>query len=123
MPHSIRISVDTKYLGHPIKPHDDQYAFSYTITIHNQGDESVQLMSRHWIIQDGNNEVQEVHGPGVVGQTPIIPAGKSFTYTSGAVVKTPVGSMRGTYYFIDAQHQPFDVQIPLFRLAVDAVLH
>jgi ApaG protein len=123
MTHAIFISVDTKYLGHPMKPHEDKYAFSYTITIHNQGDETVQLLSRHWIIQDGDNDVQEVHGPGVVGQTPVIPSGKSFTYTSGTVVKTPVGIMHGTYHFVDSHSQPFDVAIPLFRLVVKAVLH
>jgi len=123
MTHAISISVDTKYLGHPMKPHEEKYAFAYTVTIHNQGDETVQLLSRHWVIQDGDNNIQEVHGPGVVGQTPMIPPGKSFTYTSGTVVKTPIGIMRGTYYFVDSHNQPFDVAIPLFRLAVEAVLH
>lgn len=122
-PPAIFISVDTKYLGHPVKPHEEKFAFAYTVTIHNQGDENVQLLSRHWIIQDGDNDIQEVHGPGVIGQTPVIPPGKSFTYTSGAVVKTPVGVMHGTYHFIDSHNRPFDVAIPLFRLAVEAVLH
>lgn len=119
----IAIKVETQYLGHPLKPHEDKYAFSYTITIHNQSDEEVQLLSRHWIILDGNNHRQEVHGPGVVGQMPVIGPGKSFTYTSGAVVDTPVGTMQGTYQFVDSQHRPFEVPIPVFRLAVEAVLH
>lgn len=123
MSHAITISVNTQYLGHPVKPHENKYAFAYTVTIHNQGEETVQLLSRHWVIQDGNNEIQEVHGPGVVGQTPIIAAGKSFTYTSGTVVNTPVGVMRGSYQFIDARQRPFEVDIPLFRLAVEAILH
>ncbi len=119
----VLVTVDTQYLGHPVEPHNDKYAFAYTITIHNQGDENIQLLSRHWIIEDGNNVVQEVHGPGVVGKTPIIAAGKSFTYTSGTVVKTPIGVMHGTYHFIDSQNRPFDVPIPLFRLAVETILH
>lgn len=122
-PDAISITVETQYLGHPIAPNEDQYAFAYRITISNRSDEVVQLMSRHWIIRDADNHVQEVHGAGVVGQTPVIAPGQSFTYSSGAVVKTPVGTMQGSYQFIDSQHQPFEVPIPVFRLAVEAVLH
>lgn len=119
----VLVTVDTRYLGRPVKPHEDKYAFSYTVTIHNQGEERVQLLSRHWIIEDGNHHIQEVHGPGVVGKTPIIVPGQSFTYTSGTMMNTPVGMMHGTYQFIDSQNKPFEVAIPLFRLAVEAVLH
>ena len=119
---NIAIEVETQYIGQS-KPNDNKHAFSYTITISNDGDETVQLLSRHWIISDGNNEVEEVHGSGVVGQTPIIPAGESFTYSSGALIKTEQGTMEGSYQFIDHSNNPFEVQIPIFRLSVDGVLH
>ncbi len=119
----ISISVETQYLEPQSEPGESQYAFSYTITISNDGADTVQLLSRHWVICDGNEDIEEVHGPGVVGQSPLIPAGESFTYTSGVMLKTPVGQMRGSYDFIDANNQPFAVPIPDFHLAVDAVLH
>ncbi|MCB1615683.1 MAG: Co2+/Mg2+ efflux protein ApaG, partial [Pseudomonadales bacterium] len=104
---TIDIKVVTRYLGQQPSMIDEdikEYAFSYTITISNHSDDTVQLISRHWIITDGNNHVEEVRGPGVVGKTPILEPGESFTYTSGALVKTPAGSsMKGSYQFIDSR--------------------
>lgn len=123
----IDIQVATRYIGQQSALRDEdekEYAFSYTITITNNTSGTVQLLSRHWIITDGNNHVEEVRGPGVVGQTPVIDPGESFSYTSGALVKTPAGSsMKGSYQFIDDQQKPFDVEIPEFRLSAVRVLH
>lgn len=123
MMHNIDIAVETKYLGLRSRDEEKRYAFSYTITIANNSAEQVQLLSRHWIIKDSDIGEEEVHGPGVVGQTPLIMAGDSFTYSSGAILKSPVGTMHGSYHFIDADNQPFDVEIPMFRLAVASLLH
>ncbi|MBS1216871.1 MAG: Co2+/Mg2+ efflux protein ApaG [Proteobacteria bacterium] len=101
----------------------DRYAFAYTITITNTGDVPVQLVSRHWIITDANNLVQEVKGQGVVGAQPKLKPGESFEYTSGSMLATPVGTMRGTYQMVAEDGTRFDAPIPEFTLSVPRVLH
>jgi ApaG protein len=100
-----------------------RYAFSYTITITNTGALSAQLISRHWIITDANNLVQEVKGQGVVGAQPTLKPGESFEYSSGSLLATPVGTMRGSYQMVSEDGSKFDVAIPEFTLSMPRVLH
>ncbi len=100
-----------------------RYAFSYTITITNTGAVSAQLLSRHWIITDANNLVQEVKGQGVVGAQPKLKPGESFEYSSGSLLATPVGTMRGSYQMLAEDGTRFDAAIPEFTLSVPRVLH
>ena len=119
----IRVHVDTQYVAHQSVPQERRYVFAYTVTIHNEGDEVAQLISRHWIITDANGEISEVEGEGVVGEKPTLRPGEGFRYTSGAILETPVGSMRGTYHLLDGRGQPFEAPIGAFTLAVPGVLH
>ena len=111
------------YLADQSDPGKGKYVFSYTITITNTGDTAAQLVSRHWIITDGEHKVQEVKGLGVVGQQPLLKPGESFEYTSGTVLTTQVGTMRGSYQMQAENDQPFEVEIPQFVLSVPRVLH
>jgi len=104
-------------------PESGEFAFAYTITITNLGDQTAQLISRHWIITDGNDEVQEVKGEGVVGEQPILPPGASFEYTSGTLTQTPTGTMRGSYQMIAEDGTAFDADIPMFSLRATKTLH
>lgn len=120
---AIKIDVETEFLEQHSSPSERRFVFAYTITISNNGDEDVQLLSRHWIITDGNNNVQEVTGDGVVGEKPFIPVGKSYRYTSGAVLETAIGTMEGSYQMISASGTPFDASIETFSLADPSALH
>ena len=111
------------YLDSESSSEEERYAFAYTITISNRGAVPRQLLNRHWIITDGRGEVQEVAGPGVVGQQPRLSSGEQFTYTSGAVLKTPVGTMEGSYQFCIDSGELFDVPIPVFSLRVPNMVH
>ena len=118
----IRITVETSYVDDHSEPAIGRYAFSYTITIANQGDTAARLMSRHWIITDANGKVQEVHGDGVVGEQPHLNPGESFRYSSGAVIETPVGSMHGSYFMEADNGNNFKAPIAPFTLAVPGVI-
>jgi ApaG protein len=111
------------YLADQSDPSRNQYAFAYTITLTNTGNAPAQLLSRHWIITDGDHHVQEVKGLGVVGQQPLLKPGESFEYTSGASLPTAVGTMRGTYQLVAEDGHAFEVEIPVFTLSVPRVLH
>ena len=119
----ITVAVKSAYLADQSDPSRNQFVFAYTITITNTGAVAAQLVSRHWIITDGEHQVQEVKGPGVVGQQPLLQPGESFEYTSGTSLPTAVGTMRGTYQMIAADGRIFDADIPLFTLSVPRVLH
>ena len=119
----VEITVETQFLPEQSEPGRSRYAFSYTITISNIGKETVRLLNRHWIITDGDNQVQEVHGEGVVGKQPLIEPGASFKYTSGAVIDTAVGTMEGSYEMISASGRPFIAPINVFSLAQPSALH
>lgn len=119
----IQINVITQFLSDHSSPIDKQFAFAYTITVTNNGTSPYQLLSRHWIITDGNRQVQEVRGEGVVGQTPWIAPAASFTYTSGAILETPVGTMEGSYTFKDEEDNTFNALIPRFSLIQPGTLH
>lgn len=130
-PTLVRVSVLTTYLPSHSSVEDNQYTFAYTITISNDSDLPVQLLSRHWIITDADNDVQEVRGEGVVGEQPVIQPGASFRYTSGATLTTPVGCMEGSYFMvvrepmdIDPSELPtFEVPIRAFSLHTPTALH
>ena len=129
-PALVGIQILTTYLPTHSSPEDDQYTFAYTITISNASDQPVQLLSRHWVITDANNSVQEVRGEGVVGEQPAIAPDQSFRYPSGATLPTPVGYMEGSYTMIipegevDLTEQPaFDVPIPAFTLHTPTALN
>jgi ApaG protein len=119
----ISISVNTAYLAEQSDPSADRYVFAYTITIANIGTVAAQLISRHWIITDAENVVQEVKGLGVVGEQPLLRPGESFEYTSGTAVATPVGTMRGSYQMVAEDGNKFDAEIPEFTLSMPRVLH
>lgn len=118
----IVIDVQTQYLPNRL-PEKDKYPFSYTITITNQSDMSVQLVNRYWLITDGNGKTSEVRGPGVIGEQPHIKQGESFRYSSGAILDTPIGTMQGFYEMHSADGHIFEAPIDVFRLAVPNVLN
>lgn len=122
-PSPIQIEALVKHLAEQSDEADNRYVFSYTITLTNNGEETVQLLSRHWIITDSNNHVQEVRGQGVVGEQPVLRPGQSFAYTSGTVLATPVGTMTGSYQMVTEDGAKFDAPIPQFVLSVPRVLH
>jgi ApaG protein len=112
----IRIRVTPQYLEEQSSPDESEFFWAYTIDIQNESDETVQLRSRVWRITDGHGQTEEVRGPGVVGETPVIQPGGTFTYTSGCPLRTPSGIMVGSYQMVDAKGQLFDVAIPAFSL-------
>ena len=112
----IRIRVTPQYLEDQSSPEEGEFFWAYTVDIANESEETVQLRSRVWQITDGCGQTQEVRGPGVVGETPIIQPGSSFSYTSGCPLRTPSGIMVGSYQMTDAKGQLFDVAIPAFSL-------
>ncbi|MDY0068803.1 MAG: Co2+/Mg2+ efflux protein ApaG [Porticoccaceae bacterium] len=114
----IQVEVRTQYLGEQSRPDKNHFAFAYHITIANRGAEPWTLISRHWIIVDGDNKRQEVRGDGVVGAQPTIAPGDHYSYTSGVVLATPVGTMEGSYHFVGDGGQTLDAPITPFLLAV-----
>jgi ApaG protein len=119
----IQVAVQVRYLADKSDEADNRHVFAYTITLTNEGEHAVQLLSRHWIINDANNHVQEVRGQGVVGEQPVIRPGQSFEYTSGTVLATQVGTMSGSYKMQVVDGGEFSVAIPQFVLSVPRVLH
>lgn len=119
----IRVSVKAEYAPARSAPADSQWFFLYTITITNEGPDPVQLVTRHWIITDGTGKVEEVQGPGVVGQQPSLAPGESFTYTSGCPLTTPFGTMQGTYQMVTADGEQFDATIAPFTLSEPYTVH
>ena len=122
-PYDISVKTRTVYIADQSDPANDRYVFAYTITITNSGSVAAQLVSRHWIIADATDKVQEVRGKGVVGEQPHLRPGESFEYTSGSAIATPVGTMRGSYQMVADDGTKFDVPIPEFTLSMPRVLH
>lgn len=118
----IKIDVLTQYLKDRL-PEEDKYAFAYKIVIRNNTNEQVQLINRYWLITDANGKKTEVRGPGVIGQQPVIDVGKSYQYTSGAILDTPVGTMQGYYEMQGSDGQLFQASIDVFSLAVPNVIN
>ncbi len=119
----INISVKTQYLAQQSDVLNNSHAFSYTITIQNNRADTVQLLRRHWIITDQNNRVEEVKGKGVVGQQPVIKPGEQFQYSSGTILNSNIGDMKGSYTMLAENGETFDVAIPAFVLATPNMLH
>lgn len=117
----IEVQVAPHYL--PGQSDESSYAFMYEVSIANHGETPVQLLRRHWIITDAMGKVKEVEGPGVVGEQPVIAPGESFSYNSGAMIKTPVGSMKGTYQMMTDSGDTFEAEIPEFVLNADQTIH
>ena len=121
--YDIRVQALPTYLADQSDEHAGRYAFAYTITIENHGTVAAQLVSRHWIITDADQHVQEVRGAGVVGEQPVIGPQQRFQYTSGTRLATPVGTMRGSYRMTAEDGHAFDAVIPEFVLSVPRTLH
>ena len=121
--HDIKVSARVVFVPDQSDAEQGRYVFAYTITITNTGKAAARLLSRHWIITDSNNEVQEVKGQGVVGEQPLVKPGESFEYTSGTAIATAVGTMRGSYQMVAEDGTHFDAPIPEFTLSMPRVLH
>jgi len=121
--YNILINVAVQYIKEQSSPAKNRYVFSYTINILNNGSITAQLISRHWIITDSEGKAEEVKGPGVVGEQPLLKPGEDFTYTSGTIIRTPVGSMQGSYQMKAVDGQLFDAEIKPFTLSLPGFLH
>jgi ApaG protein len=119
----VRIHVTSEYAPEKSQPSKNEWFFLYTITISNEGPETVQLLTRHWVITDGTGHVDEVRGPGVVGKQPILRPGESFEYTSGCPLTTPFGVMEGTYQMITENGDRFDAKVAPFTLSEPYTVH
>ena len=123
VPYRICVAVETDYLESQSDPGEERFVFSYTITISNEGSVPARLLTRHWVITDANGGVEEVRGDGVVGEQPRLDPGQRFRYSSGAILKTPVGTMHGSYQMVADDGQEFDAKIKPFTLAMPGLLH
>jgi ApaG protein len=121
--HRITVAARTTFVPEQSDPDRSRYVFAYTITITNTGSVAAQLLTRHWIITDAAGKVQEVKGDGVIGEQPRLAPGESFEYTSGSMIATPVGTMRGSYQMVADDGERFDATIPEFTLSMPRTLH
>jgi len=121
--YDIRVTVSTQYIEAQSNSEASRFVFAYTILIENKGDIPAKLLSRHWIITDANNRVQEVKGKGVIGEQPYLKPEQSFQYTSGTMLETPVGSMQGTFQMVADDDHHFDAIIEPFSLALPRMLN
>lgn len=119
----IRVRVVSEYAAERSRPADKEWEFLYTITISNEGSDTVQLLTRHWIITDGDGHVEEIRGPGVVGEQPILAPGEAFEYTSRCPLRTPFGTMKGTYQMVTPEGEQFDARIAEFTLSEPYTVH
>jgi len=122
-PNNIQVDVETRYIEEQSNPEQNYYVFAYTITIQNKGQQAAQLLTRHWVITDSNQKVQEVRGDGVVGEQPHLKPGEQFVYTSGTMLETAVGTMKGSYQMLADDGSRFDAPIDEFVLSTPRVLH
>jgi ApaG protein len=120
---NIRISVQAQYVEQRSQPEDGLWFFAYRVELENLGEEAVQLLSRHWVITDGEGRVEEVRGPGVVGEQPLLEPGERFHYTSACPLPTPFGTMHGSYQMIADNGDRFDAIIAPFTLSLPHALH
>lgn len=121
--YEIAVNVKTAFVEGQSDPAAARYIFAYTIIIRNQGAIAAKLLTRHWVITDGEGKVHEVCGQGVIGEQPYLKPGEQFCYTSGAMIETPVGSMRGCYGMLAEDGVAFEAEIAAFTLAVPSCLH
>jgi ApaG protein len=122
-PYNITVNVKTTYIAEQSDPTEDRYVFAYTINIENQGKVPAKLMTRHWVITDADGNEQEVFGEGVVGEQPYLKPGDHFEYTSGTILDTPLGCMRGHYQLVSDDGTAFEATIPTFTLSQPNILH
>lgn len=120
---SIRVEVLARHTSENSRPEQGEWVFQYTVRITNQGTDTVQLVSRHWVITDAVEEVREVRGPGVVGKQPVLAPGESFKYSSWCALQTPTGVMRGTYQMAGREGGRFDIEIAPFALRAPYTVH
>jgi ApaG protein len=120
---NVKVEVLSQYSKENSKPTQGEWVFEYTVRITNLGTESIQLVSRHWVITDGADQVREVQGPGVVGEQPVLAPDQSFQYSSWCPLSTPIGMMRGTYQMVRANGEQFDVEIAPFALKARYTVH
>ena len=121
--YKIEVNVSTRYVDEQSQPAERRFVFAYTIEIRNLGELGARLLTRHWLIADANGKLQEVRGDGVVGEQPWVRPGEQFEYTSGAVLETNVGTMRGSYQMVADDGTLFEAMIPAFTLSVPRTLH
>jgi len=121
--YELTVTVRTQYLPEQSEPERANYVFAYAITIKNTGQVTAQLISRHWIITDANNHIEEVRGLGVIGHQPLLQPGEQFEYTSGCALKTPHGTMIGSYFCVAEDGEQFEAKIPEFVLSLPRTLH
>ena len=121
--YAIDVSVQARFIEEQSAPDDARYVFAYSIRIANVGRVAARLISRHWIITDANAKIQEVRGDGVVGEQPLLRPGEHFDYTSGAVLETSVGTMRGSYQMVAEDGHRFDAPIDQFTLSIPRTVH
>ena len=119
----IRVEVLSRHSPENSRPQEDEWVFQYTVRITNQSSETVQLLNRHWIITDGFDHIEEVRGPGVVGEQPVLAPGEAFKYSSWCPLKTPTGMMRGTYQMVRTDGTQFDIEIAPFALRARYTVH
>lgn len=122
-PYAVEVEVDAHFVADQSKPEAGHFVFAYTVTLRNLGVMPVRLQTRHWVITDASGKVEEVRGEGVVGEQPRLQPGESYSYTSGAVLETQVGTMRGAYQFHADDGTDFEAPIPEFVLSVPRTLH
>ena len=120
---AIGVEVQARYLESESAPEQQRYVFAYTVRLQNRGPMGARLLGRHWIITDARGQVREVDGEGVVGEQPHLEPGEAFEYTSGAVLETDLGTMRGSYRMLAEDGTPFEAPIPAFTLSVPRTLH
>jgi len=121
--YQMTVTVRTQYLEDQSDPDRSHYVFAYAVTIKNSGSVASQVISRHWVITDANNHVQEVRGLGVVGHQPLLQPGEQFEYTSGTTLATPQGTMHGEYFCVAEDGEQFESPIPEFVLSLPRTLH
>lgn len=121
--YNIIVAAQAFFLEEQSNPERDRYVFAYTVRVQNQGNIAAKLLSRHWIITDANGKIEEVRGEGVVGEQPYLQPGEGFQYTSGAILETAVGSMKGSYQMLADDGVTFDAEIPPFVLSIPRTLH
>ena len=129
---TVTVSASTAFIDQQSDIKNNKFVFAYKITISNSSDQAVQLLSRHWIITDANLKTEEIYGEGVIGEQPLIKPGESYSYTSGAILETEIGTMQGRYFLItkpfdqndsELNLEEFEVMIPKFTLTVPRTLH
>jgi ApaG protein len=123
MKNKLQIKVQVTYLSEQSQPNQQQYVYSYTISIRNQGENQVQLLSRHWLISDETGKIEEIFGKGILGEQPYISPNETLKYTSNIILKTPTGTMKGNYQFINQQNELFEQAVNEFVLSKPYTLH